>query len=80
MVATRREWPDVVGSRDSIAITDASTKPSNITRISSYEQRVLERDAGHRDPRERQLLGALVEGDDVAVVALERAARVLRAC
>ncbi len=37
MVATRREWPDVVGSRDSIAITDASTKPSNNTRISSYK-------------------------------------------
>ena len=26
-VATRREWPEVVGSRDSIAVTDASTKP-----------------------------------------------------
>ncbi len=35
IVATRRECPDVVGSRDSIAMTDASTNPSNITRISS---------------------------------------------
>ena len=34
-VATRREWPDVVGSRDSIAVTDAFTKPSNRRWISS---------------------------------------------
>ncbi len=27
--ATRNEWPDVVGSRDSIAVTEALTKPSN---------------------------------------------------
>ena len=28
-VATRLEWPEVVGSRDSIAVTDASTKALN---------------------------------------------------
>ena len=34
-VATRREWPEVVGSRDSMAVTEASTNPSNSLRISS---------------------------------------------
>ena len=33
--ATRKEWPEVVGSRDSIAVTDALTKPSNSCRIDS---------------------------------------------
>ena len=28
-VATRSEWPEVVGSRDSIAVTEAFTKESN---------------------------------------------------
>ena len=27
--ATRNEWPEVVGSRDSIAVTEALTNPSN---------------------------------------------------
>ena len=33
-MATRLEWPDVVGSRDSIAVTDAYTKDSNRFRMS----------------------------------------------
>jgi hypothetical protein len=33
-VATRREWPEVVGSRDSIAVTDASTNELNRWRMS----------------------------------------------
>ncbi len=32
-VATRWEWPEVVGSRDSIAFTLALMKPSNSVRI-----------------------------------------------
>ena len=33
-VATRPEWPEVVGSRDSIAVTEASTKDSKRFRMS----------------------------------------------
>ena len=33
--ATRNEWPDVLGSRDSIAVTEACTKPSKSWRMAS---------------------------------------------
>jgi hypothetical protein len=37
-VATRAEWPEVVGSRCSIAVTAAVTKPSKSRSISSYRR------------------------------------------
>ena len=36
--ATRAEWPEVVGSRLSIAVTDALTKESNRLRMSSMSR------------------------------------------
>src|SRR2546426_5889980 len=34
-LATRKEWPEVVGSRDSIAVTEACTNPSKSRRMDS---------------------------------------------
>ena len=38
IVATRPEWPEVAGSRDSIAVTAAVTNPSNSRSMSSYRR------------------------------------------
>ena len=38
--ATRNEWPDVVGSRDSMAVTDAFTNPSKDSLMLSYSRRL----------------------------------------
>ena len=54
--ATRPEWPAVVGSRDSMATTEAETKPSKSRLISSWSSAFSIAAGRLAAEREQQLL------------------------
>ena len=63
-MATRSEWPEVVGSRCSMAVTEAWTNASKRFRIRWMRVGVLEGHRGLAGERLHELLGPPSEGDD----------------